>query len=71
MTKFDDKKTLFWCDRLNWHAGQMLTLKKLWNIDFQIFTTILKLSKKVNFGKLPQTCPFRPLIINILFIVIS
>ena len=60
MTKFDDEKTLVWCDRLNWHAGQILTLKKLWNVDFEIFTTILKIS---NFGKLPQTCPFRPLII--------
>ena len=65
------KKTLFWCDRLNWLAGQILPLKKLWNIDFEIFTAILKLSEKVNFGKLPQTCPFRPFIINILFIVIS
>ena len=37
------------CDRSNWHADQILALKKLWNVDFEeIFITILKL---------PGTCP--------------
>ena len=37
------KKVLTWCDRSNWHAGQIVALKKFWNVDFEIFTTILKL----------------------------
>ena len=37
------KKTLIWYGRSNWHAGQILTLKDLWNTDFEIFTAILKL----------------------------
>ena len=39
------KKTLFWCSKSKWHAGEILALKKLWNVDFEIFTTVLKLEK--------------------------
>ena len=36
------KKTLIWCNKSNWHARQIPALKNLWNVDLEIFTTILK-----------------------------
>ena len=44
MTEFENKKKAFiWCDRSDYHAGQILALKKLWIVDFEIFTTTSKL----------------------------
>ena len=43
MKEFENE--LIWYDRSNWHAGQILTLKKFWNVDFEIFTKISRLLK--------------------------
>lgn len=40
------KKTLIWFDRLNWNAAKNLAKKKLSDVDFQVFTTILKIYGK-------------------------
>ena len=40
MTGFEnEKKNVIWCDRSNCY---MLVKFKLWNVDFEIFTTTLK-----------------------------
>ena len=43
MAEFENEKTLSWCHKSNWNVSQMLALKKLWSVDFEIFTAVLKL----------------------------
>ena len=43
MAEFENEKTLSWCHKSNWNVSQMLALKKLWSVDFEIFIAVLKL----------------------------